>query len=173
MRADDAFWGARLVAQFSDAAIRAVVAKARYSEAGAEDHIVTTLLRRRDKVLRTWLTAINPIANPRLAPDGTLTFDNAAVSAGVAEPPTAYVLTWSAFDNTAGTPVGASYERRVDAARAAAPASVLDSPFVTVSVRTEHAGFPAWNAPATLTFRRSGGEWQTVGIERQTLPLGE
>ena len=39
MTPDDAFWAARLVAKFSDEAIRAVVAKARYSEPGAAEHI--------------------------------------------------------------------------------------------------------------------------------------
>ena len=52
MRADDAFWAARLVARFSDEAIRAIVAKARYSDPRAADHIAATLIKRRDKVLR-------------------------------------------------------------------------------------------------------------------------
>ena len=49
MRADDAFWGARLVAKFSDEAIRAIVAKARYSDAAASEYIAKTLIARRDK----------------------------------------------------------------------------------------------------------------------------
>ena len=52
MRADDAFWAARLVAQFSDEPIRAIVAKARYSDPAATEYIATTLIARRDKVLR-------------------------------------------------------------------------------------------------------------------------
>jgi hypothetical protein len=167
MRADDAFWGARLVGRFSEDAIRAVVAKAQYSEPGAADHIVTTLLNRREKVLRAWLTAVNPLVEPRLASDGTLTFENAAVSAGTASPAAAYELTWSAFDNTAGTPVGESYDMRVAIPRAEAPPALLNGEFVRVSVRTEHANHPAWQAPATFTFRRSGRDWLTVGLERQ------
>jgi hypothetical protein len=167
MRADDAFWGARLVARFSEDAIRAVVAKARYSEAGAAEHIATTLLRRREKVLRTWLTAINPLTEPRLSTGGTLTFENAAVAAGIAPPAAAYRLTWSAYDNTAGTPSGESYEVRVAASSAEAPPAVLGGEFVTVSVRTEHPDYPAWDAPATFTFRRMGGNWRAVGLERQ------
>jgi hypothetical protein len=58
LRPDDAFWAARLVARFSDDALRAVVAKARFSEPGAADHVLATLIKRRDKVVRTsvWLT---------------------------------------------------------------------------------------------------------------------
>ena len=66
MTPDDAFWAARLVAKFSDEAIRAVVAKARYSEPGAAEHITATLIKRRDKVLRAWLTGVNPLVNARL-----------------------------------------------------------------------------------------------------------
>ena len=66
MTPDDAFWAAQLVSKFSDEAIRAVVAKARYSEAGAADHITSTLIKRRDKVLRAWLTGVNPLVNARI-----------------------------------------------------------------------------------------------------------
>ena len=52
MRPDDAFWAARLVARFSDETIRAIVAKGRCSEPGAAEHLATTLIKRRDKVLR-------------------------------------------------------------------------------------------------------------------------
>src|SRR6185436_5576813 len=73
MQPEDAFWAARLVAQFSDEAIEAVVAKARYSEAGASAQATATLLKRRDKVLKTWLTGVNPLVDPRLNRNGTLT----------------------------------------------------------------------------------------------------
>ena len=170
MRADDAFWGARLVARFSDEAIRAVVAKARYSEPGAADHIANTLLERRLKVLRAWLPGINPLADPRLAADGTLTFENAAVAAGVASEPAEYRLTWSVFDNTAGTAAGESYDMQVTAPRAAAPAAVLRGDFVMVAVRTRHPDHPVWDLPVTFTFRRTASGWETVGVERQVPP---
>jgi hypothetical protein len=170
MRADDAFWGARLLAKLPEDAVRAVVAKAQYSEPGAAEHITRTLLERRQKVLRRWLTAINPLAEPQLAADGTLTFENAAVAAGVASAPAGYRLTWTRFDNTAGTPVGESYEVRATTAQAAAPAPVLAAEFVRVTVTTEHPQYPVWDLPVTFTFRRSSAGWMTVGIERQTPP---
>ena len=63
MRADDAFWAARIVSRFSDDAIRAVVAKARYSDPRASEYITSTLIMRRDKVLRTWLAGVNPVVD--------------------------------------------------------------------------------------------------------------
>jgi hypothetical protein len=173
MTAEDAFWAARLVSKFSDEAIRAVVAKARYSEPGAAEHIAATLIKRRDKVLRAWLTGVNPLVNARLSSDGVLTFENAAVDAGVAKPPTQYRFTLSRFDNatgvatpqieggvTAGTSGKVEGPLRVDAPK------VLDAPFVQVSVSTIHPDYPAWSKPVTFTFRRTDAGWETVGLDR-------
>jgi hypothetical protein len=167
MRADDAFWAARLVAKFSDEAIRAIVAKARYSETGAADYISSTLIRRRDKVLRAWLTGVNPIVDAALAADGTLTFANAAVAADVATAPSEYALTWSRFDNTTGSAVGGREAMRATEPRAVAPRGMLDgSQFVTVTVETHNSDYPQWRLPVTLTFRRTAQGWQTVGVDR-------
>jgi hypothetical protein len=167
MRADDAFWAARLVARFSDDAIRAIVAKGRYSEAGAAEHITKTLIARRDKVLRAWLTGVNPIVEPRLTPDGVLSFENAAVAAGIASAPTTYVLTWSRFDNAAGAEAGQGIETRVIEPKATAPAQVMeDASFVSVRIETVHPNYAAWRLPVVLTFRRAASGWQAVGVER-------
>jgi hypothetical protein len=169
MRADDAFWGARLVANFTDERIRAIVAKARYSDAAASEYITKTLITRRDKVLRAWLTGGNPVVGPALSADGVLTFRNAAVDAGLAPPASGYVLAWSAFDNATGGTLGTVQETRVDSPRASAPPSVLQGhDFISVVVRTVHSDYPSWNAPVTISFRRTPQGWQAVGLERET-----
>ena len=174
LRGDDAFWAARLVGRFSDEAIRAVVAKARYSEPGAAEHIATTLMKRRDKVLRAWLTAVNPVTNPRLSRDGVLTFENAAQAAGVTTAPQVYQLSWSRFDNTASTVVGNSVEIQVTQPTAEAPRQLLEgAEYVTVSVLTIHPDYPAWREPVTFTFRRSSDGWQAVGIARTAVPVNQ
>jgi hypothetical protein len=171
LRPDDAFWAARLVARISPEAIRAVVGKARYSEPGAADLIATTLIKRREKVLRAWLTAVNPITEPSLADDGTFTFVNAAAGAGVAPPMASYLLRWSGVDNAAGTVAGQPQEQTVASTSARvgqqAPAGVLNAnEYVQVAIETTASGFPAWRMPVTVTFRRAGGRWQHVGLER-------
>jgi hypothetical protein len=168
MQPDDAFWAARLVARFSDEAIRAVVAKARYSEPGAADYTAATLIKRRDKVLRAWLTSVDPIVDPKLSADGTLTFDNAAVAAGVAPPPRSYELTWSKFDNATGTNVGEGVQMSVTAPRSEAPAGILQgSEFVAVAIRSLDSGQPEGAAPVTVHFRRSPEGWRLVGLSRR------
>jgi hypothetical protein len=167
MRTEDAFWAARLVARFSDDVIRALVDKARYSEPGAADHIVDTLLKRRTKVLRSWLTGVNPIVNPRLDSDGVFTFDNAASMAGVASAPAHYSLVWSRFDNATNAATGPASNMQVAEPRATAPPAVLaGSDHVSVAIRTEHADYPSWNTPVTVYFRRDPGGWRAVGLER-------
>ena len=170
MRADDAFWAARLVSRFSNEAIRAIVGKAQYSEPGAADHITATLIKRRDKVLRSWLTPINPLVNAKLDAGGMLTFENAAVAAGVATPKASYILTWSAFDNATGSTAGRQEETRATEPRASAPAAILEGArFVRVAVRTAHPDHPAWDAPVSFTFRRTDNGWQTVGVDRTVI----
>ena len=172
MRADDAFWAAQLVSKFSNDEIRAIVGKAQYSEANAAEHIATTLIERRDKVLRTWLTGVNPLVDARLDSDGTLTFENAAVAAGVASAAASYALTWSAFDNATASATGQSEETTVKQPRATAPAALLsNAAFVRVSVKTAHPDYPAWSNPVTFTFRKADGRWQIVGLDR-TLSSG-
>jgi len=170
MRADDAFWAARLVSRFSNEAIRAIVGKAQYSEPGAADHITATLIKRRDKVLRSWLTPINPLVNAKLDASGMLTFENAAVAAGVATPKASYILTWSAFDNATGSTAGRQEETRATEPRASAPAAILEGArFVRVAVRTAHPDHSAWDAPVSFTFRRIDNGWQTVGVDRTVI----
>ena len=177
MTPDDAFWAARLVAKFSDEAIRAVVAKARYSEPGAAEHIAATLIKRRDKVLRARLTGVNPLVNAKLRADGILTFENAAVDACIAMPPTSYRLTWSRFDNATGETTSAieggivGGPNGVTEPRLDTPKPLLDSAFLRVSVRAIHPDYPAWSSPVTFTFRRNGTQWETVGLDRNSKPV--
>jgi len=174
MTPEDAFWGARLVSKFSDEAIRAVVAKARYSEPGAAEHITATLIKRRDKVLRTWLTGVNPLVNAKLSSDGILTFENAAVDAGIAKPPPEYRYTLSRFDNATGATTQAIEGGIVagTSGRVEGPISIetpkllLDSAFLRVSIRSIHPDYPVWANPVTFTFRRNGTQWETVGLDR-------
>ncbi len=166
LRTDDAFWAADLVARFSDEAIRAIVAKARYSDARASAYIADTLIARRDKVVRTWLTAVNPVVEPILSASGVLTFANAAGDRGLASGAATYRLTWSRLDNAAGASVGPATEELSTEARAVAPRAILASEFVSLEIRTAHPDFPAWLEPVRVAFRRTATGWQTVGLER-------
>ena len=116
MRDDDAFWAARIVARFSDAAIRAIVSKGKYSDPAAAEELASALIRRRDRIKDVWLTAVNPIADATLSADGQLRFVNVAAAHDVGGAPEGYALTWTRFDNAtdthAGRRRGAGYRTR-------------------------------------------------------------
>lgn len=179
MRPDDAFWAARIVARFSEDAIRAVVGKARYTDPRATEYLTRTLITRREKVLRAWLTGVNPLVDAALDPGGRLSAANIAVSTGVATAPASYTLSWFTFDGDSGMATPAGEAVRVEVApgvlpgaslQATAPASALaagDARFIGVRITADHADHPAWKThPATFYFRRTAEGWQLAGVER-------
>ena len=166
MRPDDAFWAARIVAQFSDEALAAIVKKAQFREQRAADYILSVLIKRRDKVVSAWLNGVNPLVNFRLAGDGTLTFDNAALTAKTSTPPTGYAITWSRFDNATDAHEAVGTETTVPSTTARAPQGLETSQYVAVSVKTLHPDRAAWAQPIRAYFRREAGGWRTAGLER-------
>jgi hypothetical protein len=170
MRPEDAFWAARIVARFTDPMIRAIVEKARYSDPQATAFMTSTLIKRRDKVLRTWLNAVNPVVDPVLGADGTLRFANAAVAAGAAEAPSAYTLQWFRLDNATDQRQNIGAAVVVNAPAGQAPAALLEAaagPYIGVTITAEHPAHPAWSMPATFYFRRAQAGWTWIGAERR------
>jgi hypothetical protein len=166
MRADDAFWAARIVARFSDEAIRAIVSSGKYSDPAAVELLADALIKRRDRIKEVWLTGINPIVNATLSPAGELRFENAATRYDVGGRPDGYALRWSRFDNTTDTHTSVGDEVVVADTRAVAPSGVLEgSDYVAVRIDTRHRRYPAW-VPVQVYFRRTGAGWQAVGLDR-------
>jgi hypothetical protein len=172
MRPDDAFWAAGIVSKFSDEAIRAVVAKAKYSDAAATEYLSQVLITRRDKVVAAWLNQVCPVVDAALTTDGTLTFANAAIDARAATPPAHYELRWFRFDNATNERTASGEAVTVSAPSARAPAGLVTSgDFIGVSVAAKHPQHAGWANPATFFFRRASGQgatatWELVGVER-------
>jgi hypothetical protein len=169
MRPDDAFWAALIVSKFSDAAVRAIVEKAKFTDREATDYMTTTLIKRRDKVLTTWLNVVNPVVDPVLSATGELTFDNAAVTAKAAEPPASYALQWFRFDNASDKRDNVGSAETVTSARAQAPAALTGQgggEYIGVAITAKHPTYAAWAKPATFYFRRGANGWTWVGAER-------
>jgi hypothetical protein len=166
MRADDAFWAARIVARFSDEAIRTIVGEGKYSDPAVNDVLAGTIIKRRDKIKEVWLTGVNPIVNVTLSPEGELKFENAAEQNGVGGRPDGYALRWSRFDNNTDTHTAVGDEAVVTEPRAHAPSGVLNgSDYISVRIATRHPRYPSW-VPVQVYFRRTSTGWQTVGLDR-------
>jgi len=168
MRDDDAFWAARRVTAFSDDLIRAAVHTGQFSDPAAERHLAAALIKRRDAIGRAYLPAVNPIVDPQLRADGTLTFANAAVDSGFAEAPAGYRAEWKAFDNATGEtrPIAATDSRTTTLAAPPAIGLTVPGGFIEVDIRADSEPHAAWRQPAHAFFRRTDAGWKLVGFER-------
>ena len=167
-RPADTFWAARRVMAFSDDLIRAAVETGAYSDPAAEEHLAKVLIQRRDAIGRSYLAAINPLVGFALDASGTLTFDNAAVTAGVAEPPRRYSATYSRYDNDTDqtAPIGAP--QTGSRTSLTAPQGLPSTPgdFLKVQVVSSGSTHPSWARPVDVYFRRTASGWTLVGLER-------
>ncbi len=78
----DGYWGAKIVASFSDAQIAAAVDAAHYTDPRARDFLVRALVARRDKVARHWFGRVAPLDFFVVERD-SLRFDDLAVDVGL------------------------------------------------------------------------------------------
>ena len=84
--ARDGYWGAKLVAAFSDADLAAAVAAARFTNRADSVLLVEALKARRDQTARAWFGIVNPLDHFRAerTPDGAvLRFADLAADVGI------------------------------------------------------------------------------------------
>ena len=171
-RADDRFWAARKLQTLSPDMIREVVTLGRFRDERSEIALAKFLIERREAILRKYLVAINPIVDPVLDASGELRFSNAAVDAGVANPPTGgYAVKWFQFDNATGSETAIATTEAGDPT-VSAPAGLPSRPgaYVKAEIRAIHGADLSWTDPVHAYFVREGRGWRLVGFER--LPDG-
>ena len=175
LRDDDAFWAARRVVAFTDDLIRAAVHTGEFSDPAAEKYLADVLIKRRDKIASVYLTAVNPIVSLRLDANNRLTFENAAVAAGVAKGAVTYRASWALFDNATGQTRPLS-ETQSATTTIEAPSGLPTAAgsFIEVSISADNPAYPTWKQPIRTHFRRQSDGWKLVGLERlpETLPAG-
>jgi len=171
----DAFWAASLASRFTNSMIEAIVKTGELSDPAAARYLTDVLIKRRDKVVSYWITRTNPLDRFAVEPvigGALLTFDNAAIRLQAAQPGASYKLRWKALDNLARTARAVGDEEALDRmcalvpAAAWGPADDSGARYAVAAIRTEHAGFPAWNRPVEVTLRDRGGVIDVVGIAR-------
>ena len=167
LRPDDAFWAARRIAAFSDEMIRAIVHTGEFGDGAAEKAIGDIMITRRDKIVRLYLPAVNPIVSPRLDAANQLTFENAAVAVGVANAPDAYHAAWFEFDNATGVtrPLAETTSPTTTIAGPSGLPTLPDS-FLAIDISADSPDHIAWREAVRTYFRRDREGWTLVGLER-------
>ncbi len=105
MQRGDAFWAVRIMMRFNDEAISAIVKTGRLADPSAENYLVETLIKRRDKIVRHYLNQIDPLGDfhvKQTPGESRLEFVDLGPQAGI-PPATRYEYIWSTFDNQQGT----------------------------------------------------------------------
>jgi hypothetical protein len=164
-REDDKFWAAVKLAAVTKEMIAAALREGRFEDERGVAILQKFLEDRRRIILQKYLPAINPVVDLAMDATGGLSFANAAVDAGVAKAPDQYTVAWAAFDNGTGevTPIAET----TGGARQQAPAGALGASFVRVAISASGGGAPeSWSKPIHAYFRKSGGSWTLVGLER-------
>lgn len=85
MNVQDAYWGAKLVASFTDAQIAAALDAAHYEDPRAARYLLPVLIERRDKVARYWFSKVAPL-DFFTVENGTLRFHDLALDRGYTDP---------------------------------------------------------------------------------------
>jgi hypothetical protein len=139
-----------------------------FSDSAAEQHLAALLIKRRDKILRAYLPAVNPIVNPSLGADGLLRFENAAVAAGVASPAVGYRVSWARFDNGTGEtrPLGDTLVSTTSTLPTPPELPSADGVIIRADVSATAADPAAWQRPVHIYFRRAGATWALIGLDR-------
>lgn len=156
-RPDDTFWGTKLILAFQEEDIRLILSTAEYTDPRAAEWIASALLVRREKLARYHLSRVLPLDNFRIE-EGAVRFDDLAVVHRLA-PPSRHFYQWSRFDNETERyyPVSGATTAAMPPPLAALP----DGQYAAVVIHSGEA-----RKHATAFFRRRGGAWQLVGVER-------
>jgi hypothetical protein len=78
----DKFWGAKIVSRFTRDQIHAAVEAARFTDPRAVEYITDTLVGRQRKTASYWFDQVNPLDRVAVEADGSVCFDDLAVSLG-------------------------------------------------------------------------------------------
>jgi hypothetical protein len=158
MLADDGFWAAKIVARFSDEAIRRIVATGDFLSKDAERYLAEMVMRRRDKIVEYYFRQLNPLDG--FVVKGSLLFRNLGAERALA-PVEAYEFQWFAFDNLTRERASLGGPGRAIATRIPLPAT--EGEYRVVRIRTLSAAEPRWSKAVEVYLRGA----VVVGIDRE------
>ena len=152
----DAYWGAKLVASFSDAQIAAAVDAAGYEDKKAKPVLVRLLRERRDIVARFWFDRVAPVDFFHVD-GGTLRFRDLAVDRGLEKPRGYFARVRSSHGERAKAATAKQVVRET-----AIPLPAITDGANTLELEIGIDGHGA--GPATVELERSGSAWTIVRV---------
>lgn len=166
----DAFWGTKILVKLKDEDIRAIVASAEYSDPQAADYVAKTLIERRNKIGRYWLSRINALDNFKLesAADGkSLAFDDLMIQSGLASGGSA-TYRYRVIQNRGAYELAGWSES--SSPTAPLPGSVVDQmkPGKTylLQLQTRRSGEEYWGPTVDVILQKSS-ELKILGLNRR------
>jgi hypothetical protein len=152
----DGYWGAKIVASFTDAQIAGAVDAAGYEDPQVRGYLVRTLAERRDRIARYWFDRVAPLDFFQVE-DGTLLFHDLAVDLGFAQN-RSYRLEAEGGDSARGMLASASAESGTPGVRL----RDLRSDGTPLRLKLSIVGSPA--KPVRLELMRRGAGWTVTRV---------
>ena len=159
LQPEDAYWAAKIVMSFSDYDIRKIVRTGLLSDEQAEQYVVDTLIQRRDKIGRYWLSRMLSLDNFRIN-GSVLQFQDLLAEYGLGKTLETVTAKWYRFDNDAQQKTALLTAGQYGTNQIPLPADVL------ASAGSTDQFFVVEIADRVLVFVRNNGTLQIVGIER-------
>ncbi len=158
-RPDDEYWAAKIVLAFTDEDIRALVETGEFSDPRVVEDLSKTLIQRRDKIGRSYLSTILPLDN-FLVRDGELLFEDLAVRYKF-RAALQYRISWFKFDNDTGVlaPLPGESSFRLPNQFS----SIEEGDYIAAKI---HAGMDE-RKTVTVFLRKKGSDAQVAGLERE------
>jgi hypothetical protein len=162
----DAFWATRIVMRFNNEMVAALVRTGELIDKKAEEYLIQTLIERRDKIVRYYLSQMNPLdefAIEKSADASDLTFLNLGEQAGI-EKGSTYQYQWYIFDNNTLTQQSLGKAGLSTSGKIQVPDS--DSKYLMVKIQTENSAQPNWKKNVEV-YLQTGSDMRVVGVERE------
>ncbi len=164
MLPEDAFWAVRIILRFSDEMIRAIVKTGKIVDSEAEDYLVRTLIKRRDKIIQYYLPRTSPLDEFRIEREGasvSLNFVNLMLTSGISDSDV-YKYEWFQFDNLTGALTNLT--QSTSTSRTKIPVPQGNSEYIMVRIQSKGAETP--DQYSIDVYLRDQANPKIVGIER-------
>jgi hypothetical protein len=155
---DDEFWAAKIVMAFTDEDIRAIVETGMFSDPTAVSYITDTLIKRRNKIGRTYFSKVLPLDEFSIG-DGKLQFEDLAEKYAF-RPARKYRTRWFLFDNTDGSRSSLTSDGSINLLHLANEMKTGSYFGALISAESED------QSSITVVFRKTATGYQVVGVER-------